>query len=251
MSRGYTLTEAIIATFLLIASLMVAARLFHSSMRYGVWIENKALASVVAEKRMAELRRWADTHSGWAGYPTGNDPNFPIYTVTTRLENATLASPSTSLEAGFSAPRTFTSSLRQAIVEVTWDSGGGPNNSVVLTSLLRDPRRGWRAANPVVISGAIPPSVGPATTVTFTAQGFHPGGAIDDLCFSWSVEPEFPNAGLGTITPAHDGRSAVFTNQLNVGGGTIASAGQCRVVATAVYGGQERRGASAVITLTP
>ena len=247
MKRGYTLTEAIIASFLLIAAILVVSRLFHASMQYSVWVENKAVATHLAEERMSELRLWATTQTAWAGPPVSNKPGFPAFTFDVRVEPHQLASPNTQLETGFPGnQRLLGPSLRKAIVEVRWGGTGG--NSVKLVSILKDPPRGWRPASPVVITGTAGGTVNAGDVVLLTAKGYDAAGnEISDLFFSWSVQPVFPNGAVGTITAARDGRTAEFRTPT----GPVASSGNCQVWATAVYAGEERRASSPVLNLAP
>jgi hypothetical protein len=248
--RGYTLTEAVIASFVLVTALLIASRLFHASLQYSAWVESKAVATYLAENRMAELRRWARTQTDWAGPPTGPAAGFSKYSINVLVEDHQVASPSIELEQEYALvgdQRLVIDSVKQATVEVRWD-----DNKISLVSLLREPTADWKPINPIVISGAIPSKVTSTTVVLLEARGYDDNGEeIDDLFFTWSVEPVFPGAATGTVTPARDGRSAEFRNQLNTGAGPIASTGRCRVVATAVYAGEERQGFSADLSLQP
>jgi hypothetical protein len=244
-SRGYTLTEAIIASFLLLAALLVITRVFHAALRYGVWSENKAVATHLAEKRIAELRRWAMTHQDWLNPPSGNDPEHPGFTIETRLSEGSLASPSSALMEGRGEPRLFEDSYRRATVEVSWGAG----SSLSLHTYLRDPRRGWRATNPITIAGAGTAAANEVLTLTATGHG--PNGPIADLRFTFSVEPVYPDGALGTLDPSNDGFTVRFSNTLQTGTGPVSSVGQCRIYATAIYGGEERRGSSGIINLVP
>lgn len=246
--RGYTLTEAVIASFVLVTALLVVSRLFHASLQYSAWVESKAVATYLAENRMDELRQWARTQTDWSSPPSGPEPEFSKFSMSVTLEPIELASPSTELETGYAPDqRLMPASLRKAVVEVSWD-----DNSVRLVSLLRAPAIGWRAANSVVVDGTIPGIVNAGTVVELNATGYDSSGRpIDDLFFTWAVEPVFPGAASGTVTPARDGRTAQFRNQLPSASGPSPNSGRCRVVATAVYGGEERRGSSSVLTLAP
>lgn len=244
MRRGYTLIEAIIASFLLVAAFLLVSRLFHAGLQYTSRVEKRALAAHLADKRMQEVRAWSKRHESWVGLPTGNDPAHPNFTIQVSLDPLELQSPSRQLELAHPAGdrRSMASAARQVTVEVTWDS-----ERLRLTSLLADRFRGWRSANPIVVSGSIPPQVGPGDTVEFSARGFDAAGrAIEDLFFSWYVEPrQFPNAAVGTVEASRDGRTAEFRNQIQLLNGTVASRnGVCRVAVRAVYGGQERWGYS-------
>jgi hypothetical protein len=123
---------------------------------------------------------------------------------------------------------------------------------VKLVSLLKDRPRGWRTANPVVVSGGVGGVVNATSAVTLTARGYDASGdEIKDLFFTWSVQPEFPGGAVGSLVPARDGRTVVFRNQLTTGTGVIASTGSCKVWATAVYAGEERRGSTPNLNLAP
>lgn len=244
MKRGYTLVEAIIASFLLVAAFLLVSRLFHAGLQYTSRVEKRALAAHLADKRMQEIRSWSKRHESWNGIPDGPDPQHSGYDIQVSLENLELSSPSRQLEEAHPDDdvRVMTSAARRVTVEVTWDS-----ERLRITSLLADRFRGWRGADPIVVSGAIPPQVGPTTSVEFSARGYDAAGRpIEDLFFSWYVEPrQFPDAALGSIDAARDGRTAVFRNQIQLVNGALASRnGMCRVAVRAVYGGRERWGYS-------
>jgi len=246
--RAYSLTEAVIASFVLITALIVVSRLFHSSLRYSSWVESKAVATYLAENRMAELQRWARDSTDWTSPPSGNEPGFSKYAIQVTIESVELASPSLELESLHAGDqRIMSETARKARVEVSW----GGNNSVQLVGLLRAPVIGWRASNPIVITGSIPSPVTSSSEVNLQARGYDSSGAeIQDLFFTWSVEPVFPGAATGTLTPSRSGRTCSFHNQLPSVSGPVPSSGNCRITATAIYGGEERRGSSPVLTLS-
>lgn len=248
--KGYTLIEAIIASFVLVAAFFMVSTLFQAGLRYTTRVEKRVVATQLAENRLGALREWARTQNDWSGFPSGNDPDFPGYSISVSLQDQPLFAPGSELELAHPAqPRRMSNTAKQAIIEVRWDSTG----RYVLSTLLTDRFRGWRVSNPIVVSGSVPPIVNPTNPVTFTAVGYDADGReIKDLFFDWYVEPVFPNATKGTIEPTRDGRSATFTNELQKPNGVkVATSGTCRVAARARYGGQERWGYSVEMQLSP
>ncbi|MBI3925648.1 MAG: hypothetical protein HY319_08920 [Armatimonadetes bacterium] len=249
--RGFTITEVILASFLLVAGFLIVARLFHAGLSYTARIENRVVALHLAETRMAQIKHWARTHNDWTGFPDGADPEYPGFDIGVALSEAPLMSPSTELEGAYPGDqRTMSSSARWCDVQVAWDGG---QSRLRLVSLIGDRFRGWKASGPLVVEGAIPSPVTSTAQVTLTATGYDSSAqAIDDLFFRWYVEPEGAGSAKGTITPDRDGRSAVFENKIQLPDGTWqASTGQCRVRVRAVYKGEERWGETSVINLQP
>ena len=228
---------------------IILVRLFHAGMQYFNWVERRTIATYVAERRIAELRRWAKTQTNWSGPPTGADPNEPDFKVNVALTDLILASPSTESEKNFAQQRRLDNqSVKQAKVTVAWDRG-----QVDLYTILIDPFRGWRDANPIQLSGAIPSSLNGGGSFTVTATGYDSAGRpIRDLFFNWYAEPVFPNGARATINATRDGRSATFWNLAQYANGAMQSSnGNCRIAVRAVYRGQERWVRTGSIDLNP
>lgn len=245
---GFSLVESLLASSVLLVAMLILFQLFHVGMRYFSWVERRALATAVAERRLAELRNWSRTQNGWIGYPAGPDPLEPDFQISVTLSNYPLLTPCRELESNFADTRQMNQSARLARVRVLWNRG-----RIDLHTLLVDRFRGWRNPNPIEIVATIPGAVTVTSPLSLTARGFDSGGqAIADLCFSWYVEGVPPAAALGTIVPSRDGRSATFTNQSQRSDGSYAaSTGQCKIKVRAIYDGQERWAETAPINLAP
>jgi len=248
LKKGFSLVESLFASSILLVAMLILFQLFHVGMRYFSWVERRALATAVAERRLAELRNWSRTQNNWSGYPVGPDPLEPDFQISVSLSDYPLLTPSREIESNFSTPRRMDQSARMARVRVIWDRG-----HVDLHSLLVDRFRGWRNLNPIAISATIPGTVTATSTLTLSATGFDSSAQpIDDLCFSWYVEGVPPNAAQGTIAASRDGRTATFSNRAQRADGSYApSSGQCRIKVRAIYDGQERWAETAPFNLVP
>ena len=251
-SAGFTLIEAILATFLLVGTFYMVSHLFQTGLQYSVKVENRLVAVYLAEKRMAELQEW--DKAGWTvpAALSGRDATMPTYDITVSLSDHNLLAPSTHLEAAFPGnQRVIDGRVRYATVTVRWGQGG----EYQLTGMLRQPDIGWRATNPVVVTATSSPppgGLGPSGSANFSAQGFDSAGQpISGLMLHWSVEPVFAvGPGVGSVRLlSRDGRNAALENRVKTRAGWVSTSGQCRVVATAKYKGIEMSGRSDVITL--
>ena len=244
---GFSLVESVAATFILLTAILLTFQLFHSGMHYFRWVEEKNLATNIADQRLAQIRNWARNQNNWSSYPNGPDPDHPEYTLTVVMADRTTASPCLELDKNFSDPREMTKTCKRVTVKVTWSHG-----SVELHSLVSDrDNRGWSSSAPIQIQGTIPLEVHPATPVPLSAKAYDASNnELKDLFFTWSVEPRDPDPALATVNPSRDGRSANFVNTSRRPYGTqSASAGFCRVVVRAMYNGVERVGYTADIKL--
>ena len=248
LKRAFSLMESVYASFILLIAVLLTFRLFHSGMQYFRWSQEKTTALQLASKRMGQIRNWSKTQNGWAGIPSGPDSDYPDYTITAQLSDHTVASPCRTIDSNYTQKRELTTECKQIRLTVSWFRG-----SVDLVSLVGGRGDlGWRAANPIVISGAIPASVAAATPVLLSAQAYTTTGPTNDMFFSWYVEPASPTGAMATISPSRDGRSATFINQTRKADGSLGpSTGQCRVKVRAVYQGVEKWADSGVINLAP
>lgn len=247
--RGFSLVESVAASFILLMAIMLTFQLFHSGMQYFRWVEEKSLALNVADQRLAKIRNWARSQNGWSGFPSGPDPEHPEYNLSVTLANQKLASPCLELDSNFSQRREMTKTCKLITVKVAWSRG-----SVELYSLVADrSNRGWSNSNAVKIEGTIPALVTGTTSVSLSAKATDASNNdLDDVFFTWYVEPVGTTGALATITPSRDGRTATFINLTRrANGSTTPSTGQCRIALRAVYFGVEKWGYSPTINLAP
>lgn len=246
---GFSLIESVYASFILLVSVLLTFQLFHLGLQYFRWTQERTTATQLATRRLAQVRNWSKIQTDWTGFPTGPEPDFPDFNITTSLASQPITSPCSH----FPQKGASTTECKLVTVTVSWT-----RSSISLVSLVSS--RGdleWRAANPIVISGAIPPVVTSTTAVNLSAEAFgqkvsNGGLKLEGLFFSWYVEPVGPTGAMATITPAPDGRTAILINQTRLADGSmVASTGQCRVTVRATYNGAERMAQTAVIGLAP
>lgn len=77
-SRGFSLMEALLATFVLLTSLLLSIYVFHSSLRAEASNEKRVVAAAVAESALAEVREAAGTNfRGLIGAYDGMEWSLP------------------------------------------------------------------------------------------------------------------------------------------------------------------------------
>jgi hypothetical protein len=251
--RGYTLVEAILASFLLVGTFTMVSRLFQKGLQYSGVVENRLLAVRLADERMAEVRRWAKTTRNWQGFPNGPNPAYPAFDISVDVsEEYALYSPSKELEKAYpsSDRREMNRLARKAKVRVRW----GLSSSYLLTAIVHRAPKAWRRTDPLVVAGG---SAGPITendSVRFTVEGYDEDGQlIPNLFYHWSVVPNYLNdkpANGRIILVSRDGRAVDFKNKLRQRDGSeISMTGHCRVVVYARYNGILAEGQSDVLQL--
>lgn len=258
LRRGYSLIEAILASFLMVFVFFLVSRLFHSGFQLASQVESRIAAVRFAEKRMMAVRRWAKTTINWTSPPaeltTPNDPEFPGFTVSVQgLDTAAeTLSPCLELEAGFPTTNRRNLPTVARLVTVRVSRPGTPG--FALTSKVTRMESNWGLTADIRISPSTATIAGPDQEVEFTVQAFDEAGNPDpDIFFHWEVEPEF---GLGNPATTEirnktrDGRTVIVRNRVRRRSGLwVPQNGFCRLVAYARYRGHIRRGDSGVITL--
>ena len=244
-ARGFSLMEAIFASFLLLTAVALATFLVSTSMRASTNNERKIVASMVAESAMEEIRASSNEHySSLSGLYDGkvwDYPEFEGYSITSRVAWEPLNVPCSSLEsqyvesAAFPSPsRTvFTQSLWKVQVEVSWS--GSPLDRVRLLSHIADWNPVGHLTLHVTPGGGELPKDG---EMEFSAEARNNGVVLKDLVLSWYVEPL---DGYGTIVNvSRDGSRCRFKNVYrNYDGSYTHAPGRCNVVVRATYQGRE------------
>lgn len=246
---AFSLLESIAAIFTLLIAILLTFQLFHSATQYFRMVEERSLALTVAEQRLGEVRNWARTQNGWSGFPNGSDPLHPQFNIVVSLNNYVLASPSLELDSNYTERRELQKTCKQVTVQVSWARG-----SVELYSLVGDRgNRSWSTSNPLQINGTIPATVTAADSVSLSVEATDLSGAmLEDLFYSWYVEPVGLTGALATINPSRDGRTATLVNLVHIPNGTTTtSTGQCRVAVRTIYHGTEQWGYTPTINLAP
>lgn len=249
--RGYSLLEAILASFLLIATFLMVGRLFQTGLQYSSKVEKRLMAVQFAESRMAELKRLARGNDDWTDLENLTLPNPPGFTVEHKLRSYKMFTPSTMLEEPLDTTdkgsRTIRVRSRRAVVTVSWPPGG----KFQLTGLVTRRTEDWLGYGSVQIRGNVlervadnrkeikvfpetPPAVTGTGPIKFTAQGYdNDGNPVTDLTYHWTVEPAYSqgNPATGRIENiTRDGTSVNFYNQVRRANGDWETQdGFCRV----------------------
>lgn len=248
--RGLALPEAIIAIFILVAGFVVTAALFHTALRYVGIIERQALAVVLAEQKIEEIRAWSrrvhgtggsesfSSNASWSAYDgvTEPAPDRPEIEISVSAEPDNLFSPSSQFErARFSAQenegdkvnpaavgeKVLPGSVRRVEVTVSW--GAAPGDRLSLLTYVGDPFRDIDPDTAVVVTQISGGSVlAPNAQARFRATVVDTSGqVIPDAIFTWYIDPDA--SGNGTLEfDADDSDTATFRNvvMLEVEGGT-------------------------------
>lgn len=247
--RALSLTETIIASFLLIAGFLLMSTLFHSALQYGARVDSLQTAVLLAEKRMEEIRAWSfATHgaggtsfTNWSGVPSaGTDPDYPGYAITVGSNAHTLDSPCSEFESLYGGnERSFTRTCRLVTVTVAWGA-----RQHQLTSLVTAPAT---PLNSITVSPSVAQGVARDSSINLTATGNGPSGVVDDLKFQWYIA----DGGTGTFIPPfrRDGTQTTFQNRVELDGVVGYGTGTCRAIARARLGPTVMEGVSGVLTL--
>jgi hypothetical protein len=256
-NRGFSLMEAVFASFLLITSILISVLVFDSSLQAEANNEQRIMAAIVAESALEEVRSYANID--FPGTQDAYDgrkwtlPNYTQFKVEAQVGPQELAIPCTELETQYPDAPTFPTPERRSLsnsvwrceVAVEWSRGSEKlrmvrylanlsqvnNFEVVIT-----PQGG--SAIDAITSGTF--NVQQNRTKDFKAEAFADGKRVDDVQFSWFVEPL---DGFGSIyRVSRDGKDCRYKNSYrNYDGTTKHGPGFCDVVVRAVYQGVESK----------
>jgi hypothetical protein len=250
--RGYSLIEAILASFLLLFTFFLVSSLFNTGLQYSRKVEQRMVAVQFAEKRLAEVRQWAKETDNWS--PPGSvtdpaDPDFPGYAVQLNLVTEVLYSPCTRLEEAFpDDTREMPTIAKKAVVTVS--KQGIPD--YVMAAVVTRGDSAWPATADIRLSPSTPATLtGSTQELELTARAFDTdGNEVKDIFFHWEVEPDFTGGNPTTAEvrlKTRDGRKAVVRNRVRRRNGAwLPTSGDCLVVAYARYQGHYRKGADSV-----
>lgn len=230
-ARGVSLAEAIIACFVLVGALVVSGSIFHTALRYSVRIDQRFVASRVAERRLEEIKSWSrnvhgtngtlEFNEGWAAYEgvEVEDPDNPGYLVRTEVtHNTPFFSPSTAFESGnvlFASQedttsdvlesRVIDSSIKQVTATARW--GDSPTERVSVTSLVAEPNKDYgfdeeNADDAITITldnGApVPTTLAMNQEITLLAELEDANGVkVRRPAIQWYIDPD--STGDGTM----------------------------------------------------
>lgn len=245
-TRGYSLIEAILASFLLLFTFFLVSSLFNTGLQYSRKVEQRMAAVQFAEKRMAEVRLWAKGTDDWSGPPNSpTDPQFTDFTVTTQLVTEALYSPCTRLEEAYPPDDMRAMPTMAKKVVLTVSKPGIPD--FTMAGVVTKGDAPWPATADIRLSPSTPTTLGPSDELLLTATAYDSAGnEVKDLFFHWEVEPDFTGGNPTTAEirlKTRDGRQAIVRNRIRRRAGTwLPTNGDCLVVAFARYKGQYRRG---------
>lgn len=233
--RGFSLAEACIALALLTATMIMGATVFQATFGYGRKMETRLRAAQVARNQVVRIRSWLrdpDNFRNFLACPF-LDQEFDGFRVQAALSKLETASPNTSLEAGYSVPRSMRDSLLRLDLTVT-----NEQTDYFVSSLVGAPRRALSTTQPIVIE-TLPSALARDEMVELEVRLKDSDGRdIEDIFFQWSVRPVDGVATLAEVS--RDGRRATVQNRARRRDGTaIWTGGRCRVGAGTVYGGEE------------
>ena len=252
-NKGFSLVEAVIASFLLLGAVLMSVSLFDGTLQAEVGNEKRVLAALAAETVMADIRQTADTDfesvlTSFDGH-THTLPDYPGFQIRSRVERNRLANPCTPLEAGqytdadlFPAPegRFLRRSAYKAQVDVTWDDRG--NQGVSLTENIFNFTPSIDFSVVITHNDNVP--VGDSELVSLTPRDIRQfrvsatadGQEIRDLQFTWYVQPL---TGTGSIhRVSRDGRRCQYLNGYRTFNGNVHDApGVCNLVVEATFQG--------------
>ncbi|MCA9790480.1 MAG: hypothetical protein KC910_01745 [Candidatus Eremiobacteraeota bacterium] len=245
---GFSLTEAVIACFLLANALLMAVWLFDASLQSLGDSEQRQVAALLADNTMDEMRNFLapDFSVGLDSYNgvTRRDPLHPGFTITTRAELHPLASPCTTLEEAYPATASYPTPERKVLEESAWQAevtvawSDRASDRVVVNSLLGD----WRKPDFTVTVEPGGVTLPPEGTADFQASARDGAGhKLPDLVFTWYVAPY---DGIGSIANvSRDGQRATYQNHVRTYGGEFEIVpGKCEVRARGYYRGQVVQG---------
>ncbi len=263
--RGLTLSETVLAIFLLVSGFVVMFRLMHAALQYQATIDSQQTAVMLAERQLEEIRAWSwEKHgpggggefSDWTQCPGLGGPGpaegYPDFQVTVDAVAQQLYSPCSLFEEAYPTAtdrRALDDAARRVTVTVAWR-----DRSFTLRSLVAAPTGEPAATDPVVVSPGNPASLAPgAASSLLTAAAYDSDGReLPNLTFVWYTS----GVGDGTINATRDGRRARLVNQIfdstpppTGPNPTGVGVGPCQVVARGRYRGKEVRGVSGVQNL--
>ncbi len=249
--------EALFASFLLLTSVLLAVQLFDSSLQAEANNEQRIIAALVAESALDEIR--ATTNQNFKTLGSAYDGRiwsvdaYPQFKVKASAKALALAAPCSELESQYEnpvapfpepRPRLLQGSVWKVQLDVTWPRAGSEAVTVVeYFSSLKQAR-----TFDVIITPTGGTVVGPDTTGTFPipldgvkdfkASALADGKPLDDVQFSWYVEPL---DGFGSVyRVSRDGTRCRYKNAYRNSNNDIQhSPGKCDLAVRAVYQGIE------------
>lgn len=254
-SGGFSLIEAVLASFLLLTAIALSVYVFDSSLQAEAGNEKRVTATLVAECALAEIRQQANANLGQvkANYDskTWTVGEYPDFQIQSKVRSELLAIPCTVLEekqyeksAVYPDPegRFLKDSGLRVELTVSWDDRGSQSVTVseVVTSFtpassfsvqLRLPGGGVAKDTDLITAAK-------KEKIDFSARAFAGGQQVNDVTFTWFVEAV---EGFGSLeTVSRDTSQCTYINMYrNYENEPKFSPGVCFLVVKASYQGME------------
>jgi len=230
ISKGFTLIEVLVSMTILLIVCLVIFNMFHAALKYSGHIKSELIASVIADKKIEEIRAWAykfdntqkeyNFNLDWSGYSpyVGTDPLNPKFEVSTKvrrggpyynplpIDDTSLYFPSTGTEKDQEFKRIMNNSMVRVQVKVSWDD---KKRSFTTVTCIAEPTRQLSAITITPISVNNP--VLKDEINVYEAQGYDQyNKKIYDLVYKWYVYPKTGN-GEAIFYPEPDPRPSPAT----------------------------------------
>lgn len=251
-TRGFSLVEAVLSTFLLLTAVLLGAYVFHSSLRAEANNERRVVAALVAESALAEIRDFAGQNfSGvMARY---NDqlwvpPGETDMTVSARVRPCELGLACLELESQYPESNAFPLPERRLLVEsavevevtVRWTDPSPQSIKLVERVTDMHTASDFRVHLLTEDGSAAPESmsVPRAGLAGFRASASANGQPVKDIQFTWYVQPVMGFGSLSAVS--RDGLRCVYQNAYrNYNDELRYSPGACYLMLKASYQGRE------------
>lgn len=254
--QGFSLIEAIFASFLLLTALLLSVQLFDTSLQAEANNEQRIVAALVAENVLDQIR--SDANSDFGTLQSAYDgrnwslPEYSNFQIEAKVEYFPMAVPCSELESQYSPGDDFplpngrylSDSVWKVQIDVDWPRSGG--NKVTIVEYLSNLEEvtSFQVAitpnPPNVINASTRGTVGVPRNDTrlFNASATANGESVNDVQFSWYVEPL---DGFGSVhRVSRDGKKCLYKNAYrNFNNHIRHSPGQCNLVLRAEYQGIE------------
>ena len=229
-NKAFTLVEILVSMTILLTVCLVLFNMFHASLKYSMNVKSGAIAAVLAEKKIEEIRAWAyrfddaaeqyNFNSEWVPYSsyTGADSDNPDFQVAVKVrkggptyylppnDNSPFYFPSTGTEKEKLFKRTMNNSMARVQVTISWDKG---RKNFTTVTCIAEPARQLSSVSISNISSHNPLLKDSKNIYEATGYDVY-NKKIDDLVFKWYV---FPSSGNGEVIyfPEPDPRPSPVT----------------------------------------
>ncbi|MCA9780815.1 MAG: hypothetical protein KC800_29045 [Candidatus Eremiobacteraeota bacterium] len=251
--KAFSLVEAVFASFLLLAGILMSVSLFDASLKAEVGNEKRVQAALVAESVMARVRRKAQGNVNGV-YNRFNEktlvlPGYPDFKAFIRIKGQRLAIPSNSTEDGQYSPedvypvptgRFMWGSAIKAQVEVTWDEGGERKLTLVENVYDFTPTTDFKVtltdSSKAAIADSAIVNVPRREKEVFSVESRSRGIKVKDMQYTWYVEPL---TGMGSVyRVSRDGSWCTYLNAYRTLSDVLQDGpGACYLVVEATYQG--------------